>query len=424
MSATTSSKPRNVEERLQLVRMALVLYRQRKVIAAASVGCALLAFVVSLLLPKVYESTAAVVVLDDKSQSFGSVVALSQVTESLAGAGFPTFTLTRDLFMNVLRSRSLAEAVVQGCNLQEVYELKSMARTVKRLRSFANIYSSKDGLISITVRAYEPELAAKIANVHVVELDRIVTEKRVSDAGRQRRFISKRLEQTAEELATVEESYRDFQEEHNLVSLENQVTGVSTAAHEMTMEIRSLQATLSARTTVLSEDNPLSREFRLLIDEKKRQLAEIQGGKQLLALGDGAQLKEAAAVVKGETGSTPVSSVYHASSDLPSLQLQLRRLSRDVILKNKIYSILIEEFERAAILESRDEPIVHRIDAAVPAERPAGPRVTLIAAVALIAGFFLAVSGVLITDYFRESRELWRRQCARDVDPTSEGGDG
>jgi tyrosine-protein kinase Etk/Wzc len=58
-----------------------------------------------------------------------------------------------------------------------------------RVAGMTTVKVAKEGVISVTVRAGDPKLAAGIANFYVENLDRLNTSINTTDAGRSRLFL-------------------------------------------------------------------------------------------------------------------------------------------------------------------------------------------------------------------------------------------
>jgi uncharacterized protein involved in exopolysaccharide biosynthesis len=92
----------------------------------------------------------------------------------------------------------------------------------------------------------------------------------------------------------------------------------------------------------------------------------------------------------------------------PGLVFQRERLQREVVMRQEVYTSLLQSYEQARIDEVRDTPVLTVVDAPqTPAIRD--PRGTAMRALlGLGFGAMVAVALALLLDYLRRSRELGR----------------
>jgi uncharacterized protein involved in exopolysaccharide biosynthesis len=73
-------------------------------------------------------------------------------------------------------------------------------------------------------------------------------------------------------------------------------------------------------------------------------------------------------------------------------ELMLLRLTRDVKVKEAIYTMLMQEYEKTKIDETKEELFFEVLDPAYPPKRPYTPKPFLYSVIALVLGGFCAVS--------------------------------
>src|SRR2546425_2808748 len=154
----------------------LIILAKRKWFIFKFVGCAaVLSAGISLLLPKIYTANAKIMP-QQQNQSMGSMAALSQLGQlgplaALAGSGLGLRNPS-DLYIAMLRSRTVADDLIDRFSLMSVYKEKIRDYTRKQLQSSTEIKAgAKDGIISISVDDRDPRRAADLANGYVDELE-------------------------------------------------------------------------------------------------------------------------------------------------------------------------------------------------------------------------------------------------------------
>ena len=198
------------EDEVNLLDYWRVIRKQRRMLIRLFCSAILLTMVVSLLLPKVYESTASILPQIDSKEGMGlgSLLALSG-SGGAGGAGalaqglgitLPGMPATpTDIFTAMLKSRIMADAVIKQFDLMKLYKAKTMKDARKDLESDTKITVSKEKVIKITVEAESPQLASDIANFYASNLDRLNRTLNVTKSGQNRVFIEKRLVENKEE---------------------------------------------------------------------------------------------------------------------------------------------------------------------------------------------------------------------------------
>ncbi len=140
------STPRDDE--LTLFDLALMVWRRRWVIVVLCAVSTTLTFAVSKLMPKVYESTATLVAPREGSGSnvLGGLAASSLIQQvpGLAITSLPSFTPNRDLLVGVLKSRTIAQGVVDRFGLQARYRTRYVDDAIRALRDATTIAISRE----------------------------------------------------------------------------------------------------------------------------------------------------------------------------------------------------------------------------------------------------------------------------------------
>jgi len=134
-------------------------------------------FVLTVRAPKIYESTTTLITpKENAGGSFLSTIAATGLIQQLPGLALPSLTPNRDIIVSILKSRTVAQAVVQKFRLRERYNEPLLEDAIKALRAASTIALSKEGVISLKVEDRDRAVAAQMANFYVDELNRLVTE--------------------------------------------------------------------------------------------------------------------------------------------------------------------------------------------------------------------------------------------------------
>src|SRR5437879_4647665 len=150
-----------------------VVWRQRWMVFALCASVLLATLVVSLMAPRIFESSASVIAPKEGSASslLGGLAAATGLMQQLYGVSLPSLTPNRDLLVSVLKSRTMAQSVEARFKLQERYRARYLEDAIRRLQNSTNVSLSKEGVITVKVEDTDPYQAASIANFYVEELD-------------------------------------------------------------------------------------------------------------------------------------------------------------------------------------------------------------------------------------------------------------
>ena len=241
-----------------------VLSRRRSVIGIILLLSVLGAFGVSVfLLPKVYESTATLLPQLDSKEG-GSLAALLTATGAGGmaqnlGVGLPGIPTTpTDVFVAILKSRTMADEAITKFNLMAVYGERTMHDTRVELTERVRVTLSKEKVVKVTVEDRDPQMAADIAAYFVANLDRLNRILNVSKASHNREFIERRLAETQVGLVKTEEALRDFQTKNKAVAIEAQSKAMIEAAAMIQGQITGYEVQLQVMSAYLSPRAPRS----------------------------------------------------------------------------------------------------------------------------------------------------------------------
>jgi tyrosine-protein kinase Etk/Wzc len=374
--ATWSSRP--TEEDITLYDYWRVIAKRKWHIVAFCAVMAAAALVTSVLLPKIYESTATLLPQLESNNGFGLGALLtsggaSSAAQSL-GISLPGAPATpTDLFMAMLKSRLMSDDTIRKYNLMEYYKTKTMQETRIALENSIKISLTKEKVIKVTVEDKDPQLAADIANFYVANLDRLNQTLSVSKARENRKFIEHRVAETKLALIKLEEALRDFQTQNRTVAIETQSKTMIEAAAMIQAQIMAQEVQLQVMGTYLASDHPEIARMKSSVGELRKQLQIMESG-------------------KSRKDHLPGDNLRPAITSVPALALEYGRLTRDLKVHETLYALLISQYEQAKVAEARDTPTVQVLDPAIPAERKSRPKVLLnvliVGVLSLLTGIF------------------------------------
>ncbi len=279
----TNPLPSFQDDEVNLLDYWRVIWSRRWLICGLVMASSLTALVVSLLMPKIYESTATLLPSLDSKESggLGALLAASGAGGAAQSLGISlpgTPATPTDIFVAMLKSRIMAGDIIRRFNLMERYHTQTMQDARKELESNTKITVTKEKVIKITVEDTTPPLAAEIANFYVSNLDRLNRTLTISKASQNRAFIERRLADTQLNLVKAEEALKDFQAHNKTVAVEAQSKAMIEAAAMIQGQITAQEVQLQVMSTYLSPDNPELARVRSGIEELKKQLYLLESG--------------------------------------------------------------------------------------------------------------------------------------------------
>jgi tyrosine-protein kinase Etk/Wzc len=180
------------DDEISLLDLLIVLAKHKKMILGVTFGAAVVSAIISLLLPNIYTGTAKVLP-PQQSQSTASMM-LGQLG-GLAGLAGGSLGIKNpnDLYVGMLKSRTVADNIIARFELQKLYDQDTMVGTRNEFADNSSITTGKDGLITIEFEDRDPKRAAAIANAYVEELDKLTQSLAVTEAAQRRLFFERQL---------------------------------------------------------------------------------------------------------------------------------------------------------------------------------------------------------------------------------------
>ncbi|MBN2133919.1 MAG: hypothetical protein JW741_30735 [Sedimentisphaerales bacterium] len=193
-------------EEIDLFDYLRVIHKYRRMILAICVLAAVTTGVVCILSPITFLSTTSIMPpLESLEGSSRLGAGMLGGAESALLRNVMNVTSVADVYVGILESRAVSDALVERFDLTGVYEVEGAGYEARnRLRENTKINASDEGLVYITVEDRDPSRAAAIANAYVEELDE--QNKRLSSgqATSKRVFLENRLKEIEQKLSRIE----------------------------------------------------------------------------------------------------------------------------------------------------------------------------------------------------------------------------
>lgn len=371
---------------LGLIDVLIVLAKHKKKIFFLPTVVAVISIAVSFVLPNIYHATAKL--LPPQQSQSGAAALLSQLG-GLGGAVASSAGLKspNELYVGMLRSRTIADRLIAKYDLKKVYDTESLEKARKELEDNTAITSGKDGLISIEVDDKDPKRVARLANGYVDELLGLTKVLAVTEAAQRRLFFQQQLEMTKNNLAKAEMTLKGTLETHGVISVDTESRAIVETISRLRAQISAKEIQLGSMEAFVTPTNPEYRRIQEELSSLRNELSKLETGRPDAADNKGAK----------EAG------------------LENIRILRDLKYNQMLYELLAKQYEAARLDEAKDPSIVQVLDAAVEPEKKAKPRRAFIVLLSTVFALLAAIAWAFAVEMKEralgsaEGAEQWRR---------------
>ena len=367
-------------ERRHFVDLLIILAKRKFLILGCAAAGAILSLVIALLLPNYYSATAKILP-PQQSQSMATAM-LGQLGPLLGATAGKDLGLRNpnDLYVAMLRSRTVEDSLIDRFSLMSVYKDKFRAETLRDLESLTEIVAGKDGVISVSVEDRDPRRAAAIANAYIDELTKLTKTLAVSDAGKRRLFFEQEVRTANDELAAAEQALKRTEETTGIIQLDNQSKVMLQSYADLRAQVAAREVQVQSMRSYATPENPDLIRAEQELSALRSQVARFEGG----------------------AGGQSSNSV--ALSKVPSAGLEYVRKLRDVKYHEALLELLTKQYEVARIDESKDASVIQVLDQAVTPERKSRPHRASIVLLLTLLATLLAIVWAFVAETIRDSK--------------------
>lgn len=373
------------DDEISLLDLLIVLAEGKRIILWVTAAFAILAIVISLILPVRY--TAAVLLLPPQQNSSMGAALASQLgamggVAALAGSSLGLKS-PNEMFASMLKSRTVEDAMVQRFGLMQEYHAKYISDARRDFEKRATVdASSKDGLIHILVEDRDPRRAAELANGYVDQFRNLSEHLAITEASQRRLFFEQELEKAKDNLASAEEALKQTEQTTGMIQLDSQARALIESAAALRAQITSREVQIQGMQTYATGENAQLVQAQRELESLRAQLAKLGGS-------EGSASSELI-VPKGR---------------VPEAGLEYVRKLRDVKYNETIFEILARQFEVAKLDEARQGALIQVVDPAIPPDKRSFPKRGLIVIGATAAGFLIGIFTAFVMAGFRRMKD-------------------
>jgi capsule polysaccharide export protein KpsE/RkpR len=327
----------------------------RKWLIAKVTGIAVLAGVIlSFALPVRYTATTKLMP-PQQTQSTASMMMMNQLTAAgggslaaLAGGGLGLKN-PNDIYIGLLTSRPIADAIIEKFDLAKVYHAKDMTKARRKLAGYTEVVSDKRGFITVTVTDKDRKRVAAMANAYTDQLRILTKSLAVTEASQRRLFYEEQLKQSKEALVAAELAFQQVQQQKGLVQLDAQAKAMIESLSVLRAQVAAKQVEVQALLSYSTEQNPevqlAERELTSLQAEESR-LEQNNHSPGIAGLGLG---------------------------NVPAAGLEYLRAAHELQYQQALYDMLMKQYDAAKLDESKDAAIIQVVEPAIEPDQKSSP---------------------------------------------------
>jgi len=333
-----------------ILPLLLTLARRRRFLIGVPFVCAVLAVVYSLLAPPIFTATARIL---PPQYNENTVMAMQNQLggESQLGNSALTLKNPTDLFVGILTSRTILDAVIDATDLRNYYDEPEIGVARQALDAAISIRAGKDGIVSISVDDTDRDMAATLANAFVDQFYEFSRTLARQQAAQRAAFYGNALASAKQELAAADIELARIEKLTGFTRLDGQDEAIVRSAAELQGQIAAREVQLKTMASYATPSNP---DYRLIRRELVNLRAELQAAS---TPADGAR-----------TGP------FVGLGDVPDALLEHARRKRDVHYWETIVALFGRFSELGKIDESRDISLFQVLDRAIPPHDKSKPR--------------------------------------------------
>jgi tyrosine-protein kinase Etk/Wzc len=383
------------DDEISLLDLLIVLAEGKRTIFWITAGFAILAILVSLILPKQY--TATVTLLPPQQNSSLSAQLTSQLgamggMAALATGGSSLLRNPNDMYVAMLKSRTVEDAMIDHFGLMQEYHKRYLSDARKNFEHYATVDGSgKDQLIHISVEDRDPKRAADLANGYVDQFRALSQHLAITEAGQRRVFFEQQLQQANLNLGNAEEALKETEQKTGLIQLDSQARALIESAAALRAQIVVKEVQIQGMQTYATGENAQLAEAQQELEGMRAQLAKLGG-----------------------SGQNP-GDLLPSKIQMTAAGMDYVRKVRDAKYYETIFDILARQFELAKLDEAKEGALIQVVDPAIPPDKKSFPRRSLIVITATILGFFIGFFTTLCLAVFDRVKNYGETRAKLDL---------
>lgn len=381
---------------INLIAIMTQLAVHKRLIAAFTGGMMVAGLVYGFLILPV-EYTAATKIMTPQQVPSSAGIMMSQLSGAGAGSlmslasGGSFLRNPNDLYVGMLKTRTIADAIIHRFGLEQVYRSKDMEAARKKLANNTVVTGERDGLISVSFVDTDRKRSADVANAYTEELRNLMKHLSLTEASQRRIFYEEQLKDAKESLLAAELTFQQVQQKKGLIQLDSQ-------AKAMIESIAVLRAQIAAKEVQVQSLRSYTTEHNPDLELAERQLSSLRDeAAKLVQQGHSAGF--------GEFG----------LAEVPGAGMEYLRADHDVRYQQALFDLLMRQYDAARLDEAKETAVMQVVEPAIEPEKKSSPHRAKIMVFFTILGFAagcLVVKFLNITESVRSNQQTHEKLLA------------
>jgi len=368
-----TSEDRNLGYEVTLIEVLTQLARRKWLIAKVTGMAMLIGVVTSLCLPVRYKAVTKL--MPPQQAPSSASLLMNQLTSTgasslaaMAGGGL-TLRNPNDIYVGLLNSRPIADAIIQSFGLEAIYHSKNMTDARKTLARNTQVDSEKGGFIVVSVTDKDKKRVARLANAYTDQLRILTQSLAVAEASQRRFFYEERLKQAKDALIAAEIGLQQVEQNRGLIQPDAQAKAMIEGLATLRAQVAAKQVELEALRSYSTDHNPE-------VELAERELSSLQG--------EAARLEQR----NHSSGFRDM-----GLADVPGAGLEYLRAEHELKYRQAMFDLLIKQYDAARLDEVKDAAVIQAFEPAIEPDRKSSPQRVLIVMFFTVTG---ALSGCLL----------------------------
>jgi uncharacterized protein involved in exopolysaccharide biosynthesis len=384
----------NISPNGTLIEILTLLAGHKRLILAVTGAAILVGLVYGLTLPTIYKATTKIMT-PQQSPSTASLL-MSQLANSGAGSlaaaasGGLGLRNPNDIYMGMLNSRPVADAIIGQFGLAATYRSKTMTDARKKLADNTELTSEKSGFIAISVTDEDRKRAAAMANSYTEELRVLTKVLAVTEASQRRIFYEDQLKHAKEDLIAAEISFQQIQQKKGLVQLDAQAKALIANLAALHTQVAAKQVEVQAIRSYSTELNPDVRLAENELSSLQAETARLEKSNHGPAVGD------------------------LDLQDVAGSGLDYLRAEHELQYRQVMFDLLLKQYDAARLDEAKNGMVVQVVEIAIPPDRKFSPHRASIVLIFAVLGLLGACSYLFVCSVAHRFAEVRPAPLARE----------
>lgn len=444
---------KQVEDSIDVGKLREIALSNKKQLVGVVTGCMAVSLLLTVVLPKTYESTTLVQVRNTN----GANSALNSMISSAAALGISTGFSKSSLpnsYIELMKSRNVLEPIIDNLEWEDEKEKPEAVDFAKKRLSFKNTESTD--LITVTAKGKSPEEAQMISQAVVDNFLTLQTGMNQQTQSLLVKFWDDQIKDAKKEAEDARTKFAEYQREHKVYSPDeqakaavNKMNAFDDTLGELQVQEKALQAKLTSVNGTLGDMAERSRQYNVndntvvqgmrgkiveaqieLVSMRERYTEDhpsvISAQKKLQELNSRLQqevgtlvaskyssLNPAQAALLQEQAAAQAGIAVAQASELavkarreekekeldefPKDVLEYLNLQRDVALKEGLYTNLVKQLEQNKLQKAMESMDIQVVDPAnLPRDdKPSFPKLSMMLALGVLTGIAGACARLL-----------------------------